>query len=194
MGKDKYGHYINDEGVEIRVFNDKNDRSHVDIYDSCPAENSEHKSIHIKYDSDTGEGSIVDTTDGNKETTDIKCYLTTACMKHLGADFDDNCYELTVLRWFTDNFVSKEDITLYYNIAPIIVENINAIENNEQIYNYIYESIIAPCVKAIENSDYDFAYNRYKNSVLVLSEQFSQKEQEHTFVKKIGSLHNKVLV
>ena len=61
-------------------------------------------------------------------------------------EFDDNCYELTVLRWFRDNFVSKEDIELYYNVAPTIVKNIDALDNNEQIYNYIYSHIVEPCV------------------------------------------------
>ena len=44
-------------------------------------------------------------------------------MKYFKENFDDNCYELTVLRWFRDNFVSKEDIKHYYEVAPIIVEN-----------------------------------------------------------------------
>ena len=46
-------------------------------------------------------------------------------MKYFQENFDDNCYELTVLRWFRDNFVSKEDKEHYYEIAPIIVETIN---------------------------------------------------------------------
>lgn len=114
-------------------------------------------------------------------------------MKHFQDEFDDNCYELTVLRWFRDNFVSKEDIELYYNVAPIIVQNIDALDDNEQIYNYIYSHIVEACVKAIENGDYDFAYNRYKSSVLALNEQFGEKEkeQETGFVKKLGTLHNK---
>ena len=34
-------------------------------------------------------------------------------MKYFQENFDDNCYELTVLRWFRDNFVSKEDDKVY---------------------------------------------------------------------------------
>lgn len=60
IGKDEYGHYVNDEGVEIRTSTDKYGRNHIDIYDSCPAENPDHGSIHINYDSDTGKGTIVD--------------------------------------------------------------------------------------------------------------------------------------
>ncbi len=114
-------------------------------------------------------------------------------MKHFQNGFDNNCYELTVLRWFRDNFVSKEDIALYYEVAPIIVENIDALDDNEEIYECIYNHIVDVCVKAIENGDYDFAYNRYKSSVLTLNEQFGEKEkeQETSFVKKIGTIHNK---
>ena len=66
MDRDEYGHYVNVEGVEIKVSTDKNGRDHIDIYDSCPAENPEHESIHINFNSDVGEGTIVDTTRGEK--------------------------------------------------------------------------------------------------------------------------------
>ena len=113
-------------------------------------------------------------------------------MEHFQDEFDDNCHELTVLRWFRDNFVSDEDVELYYSLAPTIVENINLLADNEEIYKYIYENVEA-CVKAIENKDYDFAYTRYKSIVLALNEQFGEKEkeQENGFVKKLGALHNK---
>lgn len=113
-------------------------------------------------------------------------------MEHFQDEFDDNCHELTVLRWFRDNFISDEDVELYYSLAPTIVENINSLEDNEEIYNYIYENVEA-CVRAIENGDYNFAYTRYKSIVLALNEQFGEKEKEHEtcFVKKLGTLHNK---
>lgn len=183
MGRDQYGHYANDEGVEIRTSTDKYGREHIDIYDSCPAENPDHGSIHINYDSDTGKGTIVDTTDGDKETTDIQCYLTTACMRYMSKSFDDNCHELTVLRWFRDKFVSEEDIEHYYEVAPIIVENINKDEKADVIYNYIYDAIVNYCVKQIEQRNYDEAYNRYKNSVLVLEEQFAKPSLTNRFIK-----------
>ena len=111
-------------------------------------------------------------------------------MRHFQDEFDDNCYELTVLRWFRDTFVSKEDIDLYYSVAPTIVENIEALDDKDKIYDYIYdyiyEYIVDACVKAIENGDYDFAYSRYKNSVLDLNEQFGKKEIVTAFVKKLA--------
>lgn len=95
-----------------------------------------------------------------------------ACMKHFSGTFDDNCYELATLRWFRDNFVSKEDIEHYYAIAPAIVTEIEKNPNCDELYNYIYEHIVRVCVQAIEQGDYHSAYSRYKNSVLALEEAY----------------------
>ena len=54
-------------------------------------------------------------------------------MRHYLNNFDDNCYELTVLRWFRDNFVFEEDIKHYYKIAPVIVEAIDK-EQHRDVY------------------------------------------------------------
>lgn len=112
----------------------------------------------------------------NPSTGDVQenggCYLTTACMKHFKEKFDDNCYELTVLRWFRDNFVSINDVNHYYAVAPNIVEKINQDTESDKIYDYIYDTIVDECVRAIENGEYSFAYNRYKESILNLENSF----------------------
>lgn len=180
---DKYGYYVNDEGVEFKINTDKSGEDHVNIYDSCPAENTDHGSIHINYDSNTGKGNITDTTDGSKTSTDIQCYLTTACMRHMQEKFDDNCDELTTLRWFRDKFVSKEDKEHYYVIAPIIVEAIDEIDNNNKIYEYIYNNVIKSCVDAIKLGNYEFAYNKYRNMVLTFEEEFARPKLTEKFVK-----------
>ena len=82
------------------------------------------------------------------------------------------------LRWFRDNFVSREDIKHYYYVAPIIVDKINSIPENNKIYKWIYEQVVQPCVQAIQNKNYEFAYSRYKNSVLTLEKQFTTLQQE----------------
>ena len=106
-------------------------------------------------------------------------------MKYFQENFDDNCYELTVLRWFRDNFVSKEDKEHYYEIAPIIVETINKEEQSSIIYDYIYDNIVDYCVEQIEQGHYDKAYSRYKNSVLTLEEQFARPVLEQRLVKTL---------
>lgn len=176
--------YKNDKDVYIKIHNDKRGKDHVDFYDRDPRDSS-HESIHINWDSSTGKGNIHDTTGGGDTNTDIKCYLTSACMKHFQKNFNDNCEELTILRWFRDNFVASNDIEHYYVTAPIIVETIESLENNEAIYNYIYENVVKACVIAVKSGNYEFAYNRYKNSVLVLEEQFARPALANRLVKAL---------
>ena len=155
----------------------------IDVYTSDPK--GPHESIHIAVDSDSKSAHIIDTTNGSTEHTDIKCYLTSACMKYFQEKFDDNCYELTILRWFRDNFVSKEDIEHYYEVAPIIVESINNEERAYIIYDYIYDNVVDYCVEQIEQGNFDKAYSRYKNSVLTLEEQFAKPFLQQRFVKTL---------
>ncbi len=169
---------MGDKDKEIRVHEDKKGKDHIDIYDGDPK--GEHTSIHINWDSDTGKGTIVDTTNGDKETTNIGCYLTTACLVHFKDHFDDNCEELTILRWFRDNFVLKEDINHYYEVAPLIVESINSEKNSDIIYDYIYDNVVDYCVAQIKSGNYEETYRRYKDSVLSLEKTFLKNRKSKT--------------
>lgn len=174
----------NDKDVHIKV-TDYSDKSgaKIDFYDKSPKD-PDHKSVHVKVDYDNKSYTTVDNVKGEKETSSGSCYLTSACMKHFQESFDDNCYELTVLRWFRDNFVPQEDIAHYYQTAPVIVAAIDKCGKGADIaYDYIYENVVRTCVEAIENGDYDFAYQRYKSSTLALEEQFARKEYQSRLVK-----------
>lgn len=160
----------------------------VDFYDKSPSDPN-HKSIHTHINND-GTYSTQDNVNGSTEKSSGGCYLTWACMKHFQEKFDDNCHELTVLRWFRDNFVSKEDIEHYYEVAPIIVEKINKEEKTGIVYDYIYDNVVDYCVEQIEQGNYDKAYNRYKNSVLILEEQFAKPEVTNRFVKNLKLKNN----
>lgn len=177
--------FINDAGIRFKFRTDKRGKLHVDIYDVNPRED-EHESIHINVAED-GNGTIVeaDKKTGKKSITYIKCYLTTACMMHYLDNFDDNCYELRVLRWFRDNYVSKEDIETYYKVAPIIVEGIEEEDKKDIIYNYIYDNVVDYCVKAIEEGDYEKAYTRYKSSIVSFEETFARNVLNHKLVKML---------
>ena len=91
-------------------------------------------------------------------------------MCYFQEQFDNQCYELQVLRWFRDTFVSKDEIEHYYNVAPIIVQNINKDSNSDNYYNYIYDNVIDYCVREIENGNYSKAYDRYKDTILILEQ------------------------
>ena len=168
-------------GTWINV-NGNEEKGHANIYGSDPREPHD-KSIHININYDKETFTINEKIDGEKTSTDCSCYLTTACMRHKLERFDDNCEELTILRWFRDNFVSKEDIDHYYKTAPIIVEAINEELDNNEIYNYIYENVVIACVNAIKKGDYEFAYERYKSSILALEKQFARPKLEKRLVK-----------
>lgn len=169
--------------IKVNTPNSSKYDTKIDVYTSDPK--GPHESIHIAVDSDSKSAHIIDTTNGSTEHTDIKCYLTSACMKYFQEKFDDNCYELTILRWFRDNFVSKEDIEHYYEVAPIIVESINNEERAYIIYDYIYDNVVDYCVEQIEQGNFDKAYSRYKNSVLTLEEQFAKPFLQQRFVKTL---------
>lgn len=186
MGKDKGSSAKETPGGTYINVNSNDNKGHVNVYDSDPRD--EHDSIHINVDYNTGKGSITEKEGDSKTTTDIACYLTSACMKYFQESFNDNCYELTVLRWFRDNFVSQEDIEHYYQTAPVIVAGIDNCGKGANIaYDYIYENVVRACVEAIENGDYKFAYERYKSTTLALEEQFARKEYQSRLVKAMKS-------
>ena len=169
------------DGTTIKITGGgEKDRFKVSIYEGDYRDKNKHSATHINVNTKTGKGSIGEHGENHADTkkTDTQCYLTTACIKHFSEEFDDKCYELTTLRWFRDTFVSQEDIDHYYEIAPSIVEAINKIPGCEKIYNYIYENVINECVKAIEKGDYEFAYNRYKNSILIFEEEYVKPSLE----------------
>ncbi len=141
-----------------------------------------HEHWNNKNDYDSGKNSDWSRSESNNSknpsTGEVQsnggCYLTSACMKHFQEGFDDNCYELTVLRWFRDNFVSKEDIEHYYKVAPIIVEAINEEEKSDIIYDYIVVYQLRNRIKAHDNPEtFDFIekMERIKSLFIVYMDQ-----------------------
>lgn len=178
--------YIGKDGSEFKVTPYKDGSGYkYDYYDKSTYGNTKHNSTHVK--SDLNENWSKTENDRDKRTKDKTsgsgCYLTTVCMSHMQDNFDDCCDELMTLRWFRDNFVKKEDIKHYYDIAPIIVDKINSYPDNNNIYKWIYEQVVQPCVVAVQNKNYEFAYSIYKNGVLVLEEQFINCEFENNNTK-----------
>ena len=168
--------FVLPDGNLIRI-QDKNEDGNVriSIYDGD--EREDHSRITINFNENTGTGTIDEHDEkGNKEeTTNIGCYLTTACMKHYMDEFDDNCYYLDILRWFRDTFVSKEDKKEYYEVAPKVVETLDSLDNANEVYNQIYTKVIQVCVRLIEYGRYDEAYQIYKGNVLDLQNRFVRK-------------------
>ncbi len=185
--RDKYGNYVNEKGVTIKVNTDKNGNDHVSFYGSSVDASHDAAHVNINYQKKSWSSETHDSSKSNSSNGSGGCYLTTACMKHFKEDFDDSCYELRVLRWFRDNFVSKEDIDHYYDIAPTIVIGIDNEPQSDMVYDYIYDNVIDACVSAIEEGNYEFAYKRYKSSILSLEEAFAKP-----LMQKNGKILSKV--
>lgn len=181
--RDKHGNYVNDKGVTIKINTDKNGNDHINFYNGEVDE--EHDAIHINinYEDEKWSSTTHNADKSDTKNDSGKCYLTTACIKKLQDNFDDNCYELTTLRWFRDNFVSKDDIEHYYEVAPIIVDTINKEDDSYDIYNFIYDNVVNYCVKEIEQEHYDKAYSRYKKSIMLLEEEYAKPVLQEKLVK-----------
>jgi len=169
---DRGGFELND-GNLMRI-QDKNDDGNVRISLYEGDERGIHVRTTVNFDSNTGTGTI-DTHNedkSEKSSTDVSCFLTTACIEEMQENFDDDCYELTVLRKFRDTFVTIEDKKHYYEVAPKIVEAINNEKYKNVIYKYIYDNVIKYCVEKIKNEQYEEAYSRYKISILCFEERY----------------------
>ena len=100
-------------------------------------------------------------------------------MQKYKENFDDNCHELTVLRWFRDKFIKLHEKYHYYKVAPKIVEGIDASKNKSKYYQFIYDQVVKASVDAIKKGEYSFAYNRYKRTVQMLENKFVNTQKEN---------------
>ena len=102
--------------------------------------------------------------------------MTSACVEAKG--LPDDCEELMVLRNFRDNWLKqqpggKEEVAEYYATAPQIVTEINKRADAREIWNALYDALVAPCVKLIQAGAMEQARERYKKTALKLKEQFA---------------------
>ncbi|MBE5742462.1 MAG: hypothetical protein E7360_03970 [Clostridiales bacterium] len=101
------------------------------------------------------------------------CYLTSACVEYMGKD--DDCEELTVLRQFRDDVLSKTEegkalVKRYYEVAPNIVAKIEISNDKEKYYGYIYEKV-KKCIVFLKENKHEDALNLYKEMVETLDKE-----------------------
>lgn len=102
------------------------------------------------------------------------CFLTSACCTHKG--LADDCYQLTVLRRYRDEQLTKTEegqqlIEQYYSVAPEIVKAIETSDDKEMAYEYIF-SVIEQCVQLIEEKDFNQTLQIYKGMVEFCSKKY----------------------
>ena len=99
------------------------------------------------------------------------CFLTSACVEAKG--LPDDCYELTTLRKFRDEYLAKQDcgrceIDHYYLVAPAIVRRIKSSANGKAVFERIYEELVMPCVRLIEEGALNSAHAKYRDYIIML--------------------------
>jgi len=100
------------------------------------------------------------------------CYITTAVCDSF--DKPDDCYELTTLRRFRDEYMasSEEGVKLieeYYEKAPRIVQTINTRADAADVYRMLFDTYINPCICMIETGKMEECLLHYKKMVEKLS-------------------------
>ena len=103
------------------------------------------------------------------------CYITTAVCEEYSKP--DDCYELTVLRAFRDDYLlNTEDgkalVEEYYDIAPGLVMIMDMQKNRTEIYNEIYEQYLVPCLKLIEKDEKEACSEMYQEMVKALKKKY----------------------
>lgn len=103
------------------------------------------------------------------------CYITTAVCESLGKGPD--CYELSVLKAYRDEKLEATPeghalVEEYYNIAPTIVKRMEKQPDRDRLYRKLYEDYLMPCIREIENQEYEECQARYQEMVLELKERY----------------------
>lgn len=103
------------------------------------------------------------------------CYITTAVCESLNKG--DDCYELTTLRDYRDNYLSsqKEGSALvkeYYDVAPTIVKRISRLDGSAKVYSEIWETYLSPCIRLIEEDQKEACQELYTEMVKDLENRY----------------------
>lgn len=103
---------------------------------------------------------------------DGACFLTTAAVEWKG--LPDNCFELETLRDFRDHYLltfenGKNDVEDYYQISPKIISKIQSLPTKDHILKAIYNDLITPCIKLIQQKQYKESHTLYKQFTLELA-------------------------
>jgi len=114
---------------------------------------------------------------GNDAPSSSNCFLTSACTEARG--LPDDCEELTALRRFRDEWLKNqpgglEEIEEYYRIAPMIVEKIHEQPDGADRMKYLYDHLVVPCVRMIEQGENEAARTLYRTVVLELRDQYEK--------------------
>lgn len=103
------------------------------------------------------------------------CYITTAVCK--SRHKPDDCYELSLLRSFRDDYLLKSAegeamVHEYYDVAPSIVKHIGKRADADVIYEEIWQQYLSPCIHLIEEDQKEECVDLYKQMVYDLKDRY----------------------
>ena len=103
------------------------------------------------------------------------CYIATAVCETFQKP--DDCYELTLLRNYRDQYLAalpegEEIIRAYYDVAPTIVKHINRQKNAGEIYRDIWSDYLSPCIHMIEEGKNEECKDLYIKMVRDLQKEY----------------------
>lgn len=103
------------------------------------------------------------------------CYITTAVCETFHKP--DDCYELTLLRNYRDQYLAalpegEDIIRAYYDVAPTIVKHINRRDDSAKIYESIWKMYLSPCISMIEEGRNEDCKDLYIKMVRSLQDEY----------------------
>ncbi len=115
--------------------------------------------------------------DGSSEHTESSksgCFLTSACVDYAG--LADDCRELTVLRFFRDNYVAKlanglAILAEYYGTAPVLVKQIERSPDRNTTLAGIFTTV-TKVAAMIEHGNYSEARACYEAMFVALKKRY----------------------
>ena len=112
------------------------------------------------------------------------CFITSAVCGSF--DKPDDCKELMAFRAFRDSYMNgdeslKKEVVRYYKLAPEICK---AIESNGELvarreYARIWDEYLSVAYEALNQKDYQKAYNTYRDMVLSLEKKYLDKNTDN---------------
>lgn len=103
------------------------------------------------------------------------CFITEAVCEWQGKP--DDCYELTVLRRYRDRYLMRSGegqalVEEYYDTAPYLVQVLNMQPDVCEIYTKIYRRFLSPCIRCIEEKNYEGCKHIYVDMVRSLQKKY----------------------
>lgn len=100
------------------------------------------------------------------------CFITTAVCDSLGKP--DDCYELQAFRAFRDSYLLETEegtrlVEQYYDLAPSIVNTINVLSEQDEIYMSLWQEYLKPCLEYINQGQQEACKQAYIDMVHTLT-------------------------